>query len=257
MSQLIDLMNSHPRFGFATQYVLAKDNWNTFIGFHNYFEEIFPGQNITACVELVFHNSDGQEVLFHRMDIPPGVSVQIDCRALGVTTDGLVAIAATTNVDLEKLTKGNFKIQKLISAGFYVTWEKNSTWRDTMHEWATISPSMPKRSVQHIGFAHSRNPVQHGILMMNPSTCALPVKSDTSLLRLRKIGVKSETPTICKIRHLPPMGSWVLKMSDVFPNFEALVSDHGSLMIDLESQQAAPPFTVEWHESGDFHIHHI
>ena len=35
------------------------------------------------------------------------------------------------------------------------------------------------------------------------------------------------------------------------------VTPDAALVVDVTAANLAPPLTIEWHPSGDFHIHHL
>jgi hypothetical protein len=254
MNNLSELMQRHAGFGFSSQYVLAESQWNTVLSFHNYFDEIFPGQNIDTKLHLVFHDAAGRETAVHEIDVAPGNAVQIDCKALGVDRNGVVAMAAVPAADLTALAASKFKIKPRVTTGFYITWERDSRWRDTMHEWTEVSRNVPRRATQHVGFAVAGRPVVSGLVLTNPTVAPTPVGSAS--LTLRSVDGRMK-PLRRPIEALPPMGSRQLLLTELFSDFEGQLTQYGRLVIDIESTQAAPPLTAEWHQSGDFHIHHI
>ena len=156
--------------------------------------------------------------------------------------------------DLAALADGKFKIKSRVTTGYYITWEHAGRWRDTMHEWAEVSSAAPRRSVQHVGFAATGHPIDCGLVLTNPTTES--VDDPVAALRLRSPDGRL-TPTRIPLQALAPMGSRVVRLAEHFPDFDALLSRHGRLVVDVESTQAGPPLTIEWHRSGDFHIHHI
>lgn len=254
MSQLIALMQQHPGFGFSSQYVMAGAPWNSLLAFHNYFDEVFPGKDIGVRLHLVFHDAQGRETLVHEQWVEPAAAVQVDCNAIGVPGPGVVAMAAVADADLTALADGKFKIKRPVTTGFYITWEHDERWRDTMHEWAGVSSQPAPDGVQHVGFAASDEPVTCGLVLTNPTTA--PTAAGPCEVRLRATDGRLRLAPVA-IDPLPPMGSRVLKMHDLFADFEALLDKHRQLVVDVRSSQHAPPLTAEWHRSGDFHIHHI
>jgi hypothetical protein len=254
MTQLTELMHRHSGFGFSSQYVLAEGPWNSVLAFHNYFEEVFPGRDVSARLHLVFHDAAGRETGAHAIDVAAGAAIQIDCRALGVPSDGVVAMAAVPDTDLTALTEGKFKIKSRVTTGYYITWEHAGRWRDTMHEWAEVGSIAQRRSVQHVGFAAAGYPIDCGLVLTNP-TCAADGGAAVTL-RLRSADGRM-APKQVPLEALAPMGSRVVRLNEHFPNFDAQLAQYGSLVVDVESTLAGPPLTFEWHRSGDFHIHHI
>lgn len=254
MSQLRDRIQRHPGVAFASQYALVQGPWNSLISFHNYFDEVFPGKQVGVRLELAFHDADGREILFHETEVAPSTSTVVDCKALGLSSDGIVAVSAVPQADLHTLAEGRFKIRSQVSTGFYMTWDRDGRWRDTMHEWADVTTSTRQRNVQHVGFAASSVAIEHGVVLMNPSIEAanatgleLSLRND----RGARVGKTTSLPS------LPAMGSRVVRMSEAFPDFNALLAQHGRLVLSVTSAHASPPLTAEWHPSGDFHFHHI
>ncbi len=158
------------------------------------------------------------------------------------------------DANLSALADGKFKIRRSVTTGFYITWENDGRWRDTMHEWADVSASAPASNTQHVGFAVAGTAVKCGLVLTNPTTAATP--AEATELRLRSIDGRLRLAPVT-IAALPPMGSRMLQLADVFGDFDHLLGEHRQLVVDVRSCQQAPPFTVEWHRSGDFHIHHI
>jgi hypothetical protein len=254
MSYLRNLLQHKPGAAFASQYALVHDSWNSLISFHNYFDEVFPGEQIAVRLELVFHDTDGRETLIHEVEVAPSTSIIVDCKVAGSRSDGIVAVRALPQADLHVLAEGRFKIRTQLGTGFYVTWEWDKRFRDTMHEWTDVSTSGGVRSIQHIGFVANSVNIEHGVLLTNPSTRTnQTTKLDLSL----HAGSGSRIGKTVSLPPLPAMGSRIVKMSEVFPNFNALLAQHERLVLGVNSDLAAPPLTAEWHPSGDFHFHHI
>lgn len=254
MSHLDALLQHHPGHAFATQYVLAETGWNSFLSFHNYYDEVFPGKRITARLHLVFHDPDGRETLNYEVDIAPGGVAQIDCRKLGIRVSGIVAMAAVPAADLTKLAEGKFKIRSHIGTGFYITWERQGRWRDMMHEWTDVVTNESAVNVQHVGFAASNQPVDYGMVLMNPSiapSSGLPIALTLRTDKGHQVGRTAE------MQALPAMGSRIASLSEIFADFTDLLGKHRRLVVSVASRNHSPPLTAEWHRSGDFHLHHI
>ena len=254
MSHLDYLIQHHPGHAFPTQYVLAETGWNSFLSFHNYYDEVFPGKRITARLHLVFHDPEGRETLNHEVDIAPGGTVQIDCRKLGVCISGIVAMAAVPAANLSQFAEGKFKIRAQVGTGFYVTWEREGLWRDMMHEWTDVLTTESVVNIQHVGFAASNEPVDYGMVLMNPSiapSSGVPIELTLRTDKRQQVGRKAE------LHALPAMGSRIISMSETFADFTDLLAKHRRLVVTVASRNHSPPLTAEWHRSGDFHLHHI
>lgn len=247
-----NFINSYPEFALNSQYAPVGSDINSTIAFHNYFEQIFPNVEIDVTLNLFYLNSHGVEVGNFSLQVPSNSSIQFDASKENIKSNGLVIIAAVPNKKIEKLKPANMKIKSKISTGFYIKWEgKNKTF-DIMHEWSSVSLLPIEEKIYHIGIL-SKEYIKYGLILMN----TIFDKKCLSFPRLRLMNRKREVFGEIKLGKIPSMGSIVVALNDIFPDIDFLLKKNSSLVIDLFAENLAPPLTVEWHTSGDFHIHHL
>jgi hypothetical protein len=254
MSALKKLMKKHTGYTFTSQYCLVSDEWNTFLSFFNYYEQVFPGKGIVARLLVVFHDEQGNELMVYEQDVPPGSTVQVDARKLGITQSGLVVVAAVAMANLEKLAAGKFKVNGSIPTSFYVTWDRANSARDMMHEWEGVAQSQPIHSTHYAGMKYSEQIADHGFMLTNPNLNPSSGGKDFLTLRSAKNG---KTVAKAEMDRLSSMGSKIIKFKDYFPNLDVLFREHDQLVMALTTSAQAAPLTAEWYKSGDFHFHHL
>lgn len=254
MSQLEQLMHQHTGYAFSSQFCLAGGEWSSIFSFFNYYDQVFPNGNISVRLLMVFHDFAGREIKVHEQTVAPGVAVQVNTRELGVEQSGIMAVAAIANADLNNLAAGKFAINQKIPAGFYVTWDRAGTHRDTMHEWESVANTLPTSTLHHVGIQHSNTSETQGLVLMNPNLAVTQPGTDMLTLRIAKTG-----KLIGKVAldRLPPMGSRMVEYSELFPEFHAHLEQHGQLVASLSTTQQAGPLTLQMRNSGEFHIHHL
>ena len=82
-------------------------------------------------------------------------------------------------------------------------------------------------------------------------TEVLPVVCDTSL--------EAEVHALAQatLAPIPPMGTRVVELSSVFPDFARRLASGRPLVVDVVAENLSAPLTAEWHKQGDFHFRHI
>ncbi len=253
MRQLEQLMGRHPTYGFSSQFALAGDEWRSVVSFINYYEQIFPGLGVEAHLHAVFHDMNGREIHAHNEVVAPGAAVQIDTRELGITSPGLVAVAAIAKADLMSLAAGRFKVNPKVPTSFYISWERAGKYRDFMHEWDCVANGPPVTATHHFGMNFTPLVIDYGLVVTNPNMAEPPPGKD-------RIVVRDEAKRVLgavEIARLPAMGSRVIRFADYFPKINELLEKNNILIVDFVTTQQAVPLTIEWHKAGDFHINHL
>jgi hypothetical protein len=253
-SNFSQLLDSHPRFEFGTQFAPVGAGWNTTISFFNYFNQVFKQQPIEAELLLAFFGADGCERGAFRIGVAPQSGMQVDGRNLGISSDGMVAVAAVPLADIEALAGNTVKLRRHIGTGFYVCWEKDEGHRDVMHEWTPVTRQPLPSQVQYAGFSSGPGLAAQGLVITNPtfgSGDALWARPRLEILDMSGNPVDNrELPAI------PPMGTQRVELS-AFTSFAEQMSRHGRAVARVTSANVAGLFTFERHGSGDFHLHHL
>ena len=254
MTTIADLLDQHPQFQVPTQYRIAADMGRTTICFHNFYEQLFRGEDTPVTVHLCLFDSAGREIGHVAERVATGAVLQYDLGRTGVRESGLVGVVAVPEFDIKAKAAGKFRVKRSIGTGFYVLWEDTSGHVDTMHEWlavrrAPIGPSGYSFVIDAGGGAIKR----HGLIATNPclgQDGTAELKIDICTADRRMLGSRTAA-------QLAPMGSALCFLDDLFPDIAGWLSANGPLVVRAFGKNLAEPFTLEVHRSGDFHIHHI
>lgn len=254
MNNIQSFLTKHPRYQFSTQYAPVGREMNSVVGFFNYYDQVFRGSGIGVTLHLIFFDGSGRETAWRAIYVPPNAAVQFDARQEGIECDGMVAVAAVPDCDINAINAGRIQIRARVNTGFYVKWENNRGGRDLMHEWSPVQTVSVDQARHHVGFIRVQPEVEHGLILMNP----VVAKDAESVPRLviRESG-KSSAIAEARLDPIPPMGTQVVRFSTVFPSFASLLSTGVSLVVDVVAENLSAPLTAEWHGQGDFHFHHI
>lgn len=253
---LTQRLREQPQFEFATQYAPVGKGWNTVIGFFNYFGQVFRQTPTAVKVQAVFFDAQGQERASHEVAVKANDAVQIDARALGVESDGLVAVRAIPEIDIHTLADGKVKLRKHIGTGFYVSWEHDGGFRDVMHEWNAATPEALKPSTQYAGFRAHADLTAQGLILMCPVLAERSNQGEP--LSHPCIEVLDARGKTLHTMHaaVPSMGTTQIELS-MIPAFAQQMREAGQAVVKVSAAQLAGAFTREQHRSGDFHIHHL
>lgn len=251
---LNELFAKYPSYALPTQYCPPPALASSRICFHNFYQQIFPDLQTPVHLLLLFFNEDGQQVAAFKKYVGTADSVQIEVSEVGYSGPGLVVVVAVPDFDLVRYSEGRIKLKKTVGTAFYIVWHDKAGHVDTMHEWMPVERgSLPART-HYMVFDQAMGAIaRHGLIFVNPIahehgtlqadiTCYTPDR--------KTLGRTSIDP-------IPPMGSRLLFLNDLFAEFENWLSRHQHLGVKISGYNLVEPLTVELHHSGDFHIHHI
>lgn len=254
MSKIQSFLAEHPRYPLSTQYAPVDEGMNCVVGFFNYYDQVFRGSNTAATLHLIFLDKDGNPTAERAIRVPANGSLQFDARAEGITCDGMVAVAAVPEGDIDAINTGRVQVKPRVNTGFYVKWENAGGGRDLMHEWTSVQAAAVARAKHHVGFIKTQCEIEHGLVLMNPVAAGGAVSVPS--LVLRESG-QSVALAQVKLDPIPPMGTRVVRLSSVFPDFARRLASVRPLVVDVVAGNLSAPLTAEWHGQGDFHFHHI
>lgn len=254
MSKIQSFLAEHPRYPLSTQYAPVVGDMNCVVGFFNYYDQVFRGSGTAATLHLIFLDRDGNVAAERAIRVPPNGSLQFDARAEGITCDGMVAVAAVPEGDIDAINAGRVQVKSRVNTGFYVKWENDSGGRDLMHEWTSVQAAPVARAKHHVGFVKAQCEIAHGLVLMNP-VAAAGAASVPSLV-LRESG-RPAALAQATLDAIPPMGTRVVRLASVFTDFASRLASGRALVVDVVAENLSAPLTAEWQGKGDFHFHHI
>lgn len=231
----IEFYQKHPDFSLLTQIVYPKDQgFQTRVCFHNYFERVL--RRPVSCELLYFvFNQDGVQVDFGQKTVGSDCSVQIDVSEK-ISGLGTVAVAVLPDFDLKDLEAQGLVPRRPQAAGYYMLWENpERAWIDTSHEWAVAQKAKTASSRFFVHLPADRFLNKRSIVVYNPN---LQFATD---VRVQEKFSSRET-----VFNLAPMA-----VREVFS--QAGVEQDADFTVTGE---IVAPFSVEYHQTGDLHIHH-
>ena len=254
MSKIQTFLAEHPRYPLSTQFAPVGGDMNCVIGFFNYYDQVFRGSETAATLYLIFLDRGGNEIAERAIRIPANGSLQFDAGADGIICDGMVAVAAVPERDIDAINIGRVQVKQRVNTGFYVKWENDSGGCDLMHEWTSVQAAPVALAKHHVGFIKAQYEIEHGLVLMNPVAAGGAVS--VPLLVLRESGQSTELAQ-ATLDAIPPMGTRVVRLSSVFPDFASRLASGRPMVVDVVAENLSAPLTAEWHGQGDFHFHHI
>ena len=254
VSTIQSFLTEHPRYPLSTQYAPVGGGMNCVVAFFNYYDQVFRGSNTAATLHLIFLDKDGDLTAEREIRMPANGSLQFDALAEGITSDGMVAVAAVPEGNIDAINVGRVKLKPRVNTGFYVKWENTGGGRDLMHEWTSVQTEPVARMKHHVGFIKAQSVIEHGLVLMNPVAAAGAVSVPSLVLRESGQSAALAQATLAPI---PPMGTRVVELSSVFPDFARRLASGRPLVVDVVAENLSAPLTAEWHKQGDFHFRHI
>lgn len=254
MNTINSFLLKNPRYPLSTQYAPVSDVMNCVISFFNYFDQIFRNSNTAVTLHLFFFDKYGNSSAQRVIQVAANESLQFDARAEGVISDGMVAVAAIPESNIDLVNTSGIKIRSNINTGFYIKWENLNGGCDLMHEWTPVQTTSIPLAKHHIGFIAAQSKIDHGLILMNPVAQTGAVSRP--LLVLRESG-QSASLAKKSLEPIPALGTQVLHLSSIFPDFPDRIASGQPLILDIIAENLSPPLTAEWNGQGDFHFHHI
>lgn len=228
----IDFLKQNPNHQLLTQIIYPKSKgYDTTVCFYNYYSQVVK-QPVPCKLYIFTFDRDGRQVDFKTRNVSSDASVQVTLD----TTDnfGTVAVAAIPDINLTELEKSGRSLRIPQATGYYTIWHKpNSSSLDTSHEWATASSQSIPTQTYYVTLPKSQWVKERGIILYNPSL----TNHATATIK---------TGSNAQDVHLPPMSVIEVK-SELKNDLDDLWSVTGPV---------AAPFSIEYHQSGDLHIHH-
>lgn len=249
---LLELRAEHPGFNLPCQYRIGEPLGHSLICFQNFYSQVLPNQETPVDLHLCFFAENGTQLEYANIPIPTAGFAQVDAATLGVNEPGLVVVMAVPRFDLAGLSQGRFRLKNRKGTGYYIVWQGHGGQVDTMHEWLDITDTLlPRRSLYAVYSADKGALVRHGIVLINPILGRDSIPSLTVYTLDKKLLGQVQVDVI------PSMGSRMLFLDELFPDFHVWLEMHRHLGVGFHGANLVEPLTVEFHSSGDFHIHHI
>ena len=252
MLTLDELASEHPGYSLPTQYRVGAPG-RTVLCFHNFYEQLFPGADTPVDLHVLAFAEDGGQVHGETLRVPTGEAVQYSAAVADAAGPGLIAAMAVPAFDLVSLNAGRLRLKSELGTGFYVIWNDSEGRVDTMHEWMPVRSTPLASSRFYFVFDHARQAIARlGLALVNP--CRASGATSNGRLTLYTRGGVLGTADLPEIA---PMGSRLVFLETLFPCVRQWFAAHGALGARIDGTNMVEPLTVEYHASGDLHLHHI
>lgn len=252
-TSLAELMAANPGFEFPSQFCLAGSAGSSTVCFHNFYDQVFRDADVPVELHVLGFGPRGEAAGAIRRSVRTGEAVQIQSEELGLAEPGLVVVAALPRFDLARLAEGKLRLKRRIGTGYYMIWQDAHGHVDTMHEWLGVSAQPLGARRFHVVFDHAAGRLgRHGLVLMCPV-----LARGSAACRFTVYTAKGRALASAEAAPLPPMGSRIVELDELFPRFAEWLAAEGALGVRLDGENLVEPFSLERARSGDFHLQHI
>jgi hypothetical protein len=249
-----ELLAKHPQFELPLSYCAVGPDRDSTICFYNFYDQIFPDQQIVTDLYLSFFGEDGTELKTVVQEVPCHGSVQIDASQFVDCMSGMVGVMAVPRAELSELAKNRFPLKSKIGTGYYMVWREGQGQRaDMSHEWSPLAESQLGEKEWYVGYSPSRVALERGIILMN--ICGIEKEESISRPVIEALGQRRQVLGSTRVEPLRSLATKVLTLKDLFADIEGWLKE-GVVTLRVRGKNLALPLTVERHPEGDFHIHH-
>src|SRR5215213_2476828 len=105
MLTLETLLHEHPGYSLPTQYRVGAPG-STLICFHNFYDQLFPGEDTPVDLHMLAFDADGSQVEGETLRVATGEAVQYSAELADARGSGLIAAMAVPAFDLVRLNAG-------------------------------------------------------------------------------------------------------------------------------------------------------
>ncbi len=244
-----ELLNNNPHIQLATQYAKVDQNHSTIVCVYNYYSQVLPKENIPCEIHLVAFDQTGKQISYASKNLDSGGFAQINLSDVFSPFVGLVGVMLVPKVSLEELAQKIKNFKTNLGSGFYIIWTSKSGHVDTMHEWFAFSEGTTKVTNNYFILNHHPD-VNHGFIITNPTSKAISKVQVEIYTPSRKVLGQSS------IESIEVFGTREVELDKLFPQIKSWEQEHKKLGVCLRANLVSPPYTLELHRGGDFHIHH-
>lgn len=245
----------YPNYETPFQYYKTGGGWETSICFYNYFDQIFPKDNVSTALHMFYFDADGKQIAYGLEKFSVHESKQIKSSRLIGSGEGVVAVAAVPLVDIEKLAEGRFMLRNPISTGYYVVWENlNSGAIDISHELQNFVKNETPVVPQYFNFNASSSDLKRKMIVINSHIDpALGQTTPTYKVFKNSHFVADYRPGV----EISGRGLKIVDLEDIAKSIGHELKSDDQITVCAHTQNVTMPMTFEALNDQDFHIHHI
>lgn len=251
-----EFVKKYPGYDIPSQYYKVGNGWETFCCFYNYFDQIFPKDNVPVKMHLFYFGPDGQQVGYGTEIINLHESKQIRTSQFVKEGEGLFVAVAIPEVDIASLAKGKFALRAQISTGYYTMWEyapKNMI--DIHHEWAVlIKGENTNKNEFFSSFSPSAHIIDRRLIIINAHID--PIRGQT----IPEYKIFKNSKFLCNYKPGKIMNGRTIQILDLNEIAKETASQFDSndlITVSVKGENIVYPLTIESLPDQDFHIHHV
>ena len=251
-----DFVQQNKQFEIPTQYYRVGKDWETYVCFYNYFDQIFPKDDVGVTLHLFFFNLNGEQIAYGTEKLSVHDSRSVACSRFLAEGEGLVAAAAIPEKDLAPLAEGKFNLRGQISTGYYTMWESKQTkTMDISHEWASLQKTPGSREhVFHSNFNASSTDLQRQLIVINPN---LKFEEGSSVPSFKIYKNSKFVGNFSPELKMHGRAVQVLDVDQVLKTLNISLDVSDNIAVSTIGKNITVPLTVENIRGSDFHIHHV
>jgi hypothetical protein len=250
-----DFNLKYPNYETPVQYYKTGNGWETTVCYYNYFDQIFPKEVLGVSLHLFYFDTNGNQIAYGIERFAVHESKQIKSSQFVKSGEGLVAVAAVPDGDLEKLAEGKFVLRSLISTGFYVIWENiNTNSIDQSHELQDFVKHRTGVVPQYFNFNASASDVKRKMIVINSHINPAAGKV------IPKFKVFKNSRFIADFNpHYEIFGRGVkiIDLDEIAKSIGHEFRSQDQITVCAITENVTMPMTFESLNDRDFHMHHI
>lgn len=253
--KLEEFVLKHPNYETPFQYYKTGDGWETSVCFYNYFDQIFPKDNVSAALHLFYFDVNGKQIAYGLENFSVHESKQVKSSQFIGSGEGVVAVAAVPDGDIEKLAEGKFLLRNPISTGYYVMWENlNSGTIDISHELQNFVKKETPMVPQYFNFNASSSNLQRKMIVINSHIDPVAGRITPTYKVFKNSQFVVEYRPGVEIRG---RGLQIVDLDEIAKNTGQDFKSTDQITVCADTQNVTMPMTFESVNGQDFHMHHI
>lgn len=253
--KLEEFLLKYPNFETTFQYYKTGDGWETSICFYNYFDQIFPKDNVSAALHLFYFDATGKQISYGLEKFGVHESKQIKSSQFVKSGEGVVAVAAVPRESIEKLAEGKYVLRNPVSTGYYVIWENLVSGAiDIAHELQNFIKKDTPVVPQYFNFNSSTSHLQRKMIVINSHINPLEGRTVPSYKIFKNSQFVTEYHPGVEICG---RGLGIIDLDTIAKNTGHVFKSEDQVTVCAVTKNVTIALTFESVNNQDFHIHHL
>jgi hypothetical protein len=251
MSEEVSMQDG--RYRSTLHWAMTGNGFDSVIGAFNYYHLAFksePTERVNAHFHVQLFDANGECRAVHQEPLKAGGTTYIRISDLAPGFRGLVAARMVPHGGMGRLSGST----RPIASSYFMMYEREGGYTDFSHELflPRTSPSQERKGWASI--FHVLQGFRPGVVVMN--NCPGET-GDTwfATVEVQVCDLSGACLTEARMLYLPPGGSRLVMLDEIFPNLQMVVGETHSVVV--RGNNIEQPMTMHVSESGDFNFHHF